>query len=171
MVWAVILPTLIRLGPEDHFRSMICRFTQNRRRSAGYAVLVNLGYLYKEVIINAESELPQEESQNNDLTAKIDKAMEESSRLLRALEKGKYTQDQPIYALAGAFLQTYYDKIEKIMNDCLNNNATVQQFLEQIKMASEHHQLTTRNMLAKIKEIDNEIILRYIAEKTPSIQT
>jgi len=115
--------------------------------------------------------LPQEESQNNDLTAKIDNAMEESSRLLRALEKGKYARDQPIYALAGAFLQTYYDKIEKIMNDCLNNNATAQQFLEQIKMASEHHQLTTRNMLAKIKEIDNEIILRYIAKKTPKIQT
>jgi uncharacterized protein (DUF2164 family) len=40
------------------------------------------------------------------------------------------------------------------MNDCLNINATAQQFLEQ-------------NMLTKIKEIDDEIILRYIAEKTP----
>lgn len=116
--------------------------------------------------------MPQEEKQNNnDFTAKIDKAMEESSRLLRALEKEKYAQDQPIYALAGAFLQTYYDKIEKIMNDCLSNNATAQQFLEQIKIASEHHQLTTKNMLAKIKEIDDEIVLRYIAEKTPKIRT
>lgn len=57
------------------------------------------------------------------------------------------------------------------MNDCLNNNVTAQQFLEQIKIASESHQLTTRNMLTKIKEIDDEIILRYIAEKTPKIQT
>lgn len=57
------------------------------------------------------------------------------------------------------------------MNDCLNNNVTTQQFLEQIKIASESHQLTTRNMLTKIKEIDDEIILRYIAEKTPKIQT
>ena len=53
------------------------------------------------------------------------------------------------------------------MNDCLNINATAQQFLEQIKIASEHYQLTTKNMLTKIKEIDDEIILRYIAEKTP----
>jgi hypothetical protein len=66
--------------------------------------------------------LPQEENQNNDLAAKIDKAMEESSRLFKVLEQGKYAPDQPIYALAGAFLQAYYDKVEKIMNDCLNNN-------------------------------------------------
>ena len=57
------------------------------------------------------------------------------------------------------------------MNDCLNINATAQQFLEQIKIASEYHQFTTKNMLTKIKEIDDEIILRYIAEKTPKIQT
>jgi hypothetical protein len=115
--------------------------------------------------------LPQEEKQDNDLTAKIDKAMEESSRLLKALQRAKHSPDQPIYALAGAFLQAYYNKIEKIMNDCLNSNVTAQQFLEQIKIASEHHQLTTKNMLTKIKEIDDEIILRYIAEKTPRIQT
>jgi hypothetical protein len=57
------------------------------------------------------------------------------------------------------------------MNDCLNINATAQQFLEQIKIASEHHQRTTKNRLTKIKEIDDEIILRYIAEKTPKVQT
>ena len=57
------------------------------------------------------------------------------------------------------------------MNDCLSNNVTAQQFLEQIKIASENHLLTTKNMLVKIKEIDNEIILRYIAKKTPNIQT
>ncbi len=56
------------------------------------------------------------------------------------------------------------------MNDCIINNVPAQQFLEQIKMASEHHQLTTKNMLGKIKEIDDEIILRYMAEKTPKIQ-
>ncbi|MGH9983851.1 MAG: hypothetical protein ACRD8W_07840 [Nitrososphaeraceae archaeon] len=119
--------------------------------------------------------MPQEEKQDNDLTAKIDKAMEESSRLLKVLEQVKYAPDQPIYALAGAFLQVYYDKVEKIMNDCLNNNnnnnVTAQQFLEQIKIASQNHQLTTKGMLAKIKEIDEEITLRYIAEKTPKIQT
>jgi hypothetical protein len=87
------------------------------------------------------------------------------------LEQVKNAPDQPIYALAGAFLQAYYDKVEKIMNDCLNDNVIAQHFLEQVKMASEHHQLTTRNMLKKIKEIDDEIILRYIAEKTPKIQT
>jgi hypothetical protein len=116
--------------------------------------------------------LPQEEKQDNDLTAKIEKAMEESSRLLKVLEQVKCAPDQPIYALAGAFLQAYYDKVEKIMNDCLNNNnVTAQQFLEQIKIASQNHQLTTKGMLTKIKEIDEEIILRYIAEKTPKIQT
>lgn len=115
--------------------------------------------------------MPQEKKQENDLTAKIDKAKEESTRLLNLLEQGKHTPDQPIYALASAFLQAYYDKIEKIMNDCLNNNVTAQQFLEQIKIASENHQLATKNMLAKIKEIDDEIILRYIAKKTPKIQT
>jgi hypothetical protein len=57
------------------------------------------------------------------------------------------------------------------MYSCLNDNLTSDVFLEQIKLASEHYQLTTKNMLAKIKEIDNEIILRYIAEKTPRIQT
>jgi hypothetical protein len=57
------------------------------------------------------------------------------------------------------------------MYSCLNDNLTADVFLEQIKLASEHYQLTTKNMLAKIKEIDNEIILRYIAEKTPRIQT
>lgn len=96
--------------------------------------------------------------------------MEESSRLLKVLEQAKYAPDQPIYALAGAFLQTQYDKVEKRMNDCLNNNVTAQQFLEQINIASQNHQLTTKGMLAKIKEIDEEIILRYIAEKTPKIQ-
>ena len=115
--------------------------------------------------------MPQEKKQENDLTAKIDKAKEESTRLLNLLEQGKHTPDQPIYALASAFLRAYYDKIEKIMNDCLNNNVTAQQFLEQIKIASENHQLATKNMLAKIKEIDDEIILRYIAKKTPKIQT
>jgi len=97
--------------------------------------------------------------------------MEESSRLLKVLEQVKCAPDQPIYTLAGAFLQAYYNKVEKIMNDCLNNNVTAQQFLEQIKIASQNHQLTTKGMLAKIKEIDEEIILRYIAEKTPKIQT
>lgn len=118
--------------------------------------------------------MPQEEKQDNDLTAKIDKAMEESSRLLKVLEQVKCALDQPIYALADAFLQAYYDKVEKIMNDCLNNNnnnVTAQQFLEQIKIASQNHQLTTKGMLAKIKEIDEEIVLRYIAEKTPKIET
>ena len=82
----------------------------------------NVGYLYKEVVINAKSELPQEGMQDNDLTAKIDKAMEESSRLLKkVLEQVKYAPDQPIYALAGAFLQAHYDNVEKIMNDFLNN--------------------------------------------------
>src|ERR687891_530290 len=157
---AVILPTLVRL---EHFRNTICRFIQNRRQSVS-RVLKNLGYLYKEVAINAESELPQEKKQDSDLAAKIDKAMEESSRLLKVLKQGRGSPDQPIYSLAGAFLQAYYDKIEKIMNDCLNNNATAQQFLEQIKMASENHQLTTKKILTKIKEIDNEIILRFIAE-------
>jgi hypothetical protein len=61
--------------------------------------------------------LPQEEKQDNDVSARIDKAMEESTRLLKALEGVKCAPDQPIYALAGEFLQTYYDKIEKIMND------------------------------------------------------
>jgi hypothetical protein len=111
--------------------------------------------------------LPQEKKQENDLTAKIDKAKEESTRLLNLLEQGNHALDQ----LAGAFLQAYYNKIEKIMNDCLNNNIAAQQFLEQIKIASENHQLATKNMLVKIKEIDDEIILRYIAEKTPKIQT
>lgn len=64
--------------------------------------------------------------------------MEESSRLLKVLGQVKYAQDQPIHALAGAFLQAYYDRVEKIMNDCLNNNVTAQQFLEQIKIASAH---------------------------------
>jgi hypothetical protein len=57
------------------------------------------------------------------------------------------------------------------MYRCVNDNLTADVFLEQIKLASEHYQLTTKNKLAKIKEIDNEIILRYIAEKTPRIQT
>jgi hypothetical protein len=57
--------------------------------------------------------LPQKEKQDNDLTAKIDKAMEESNKLLKALEQAKFASDRPIYALAGAFLQTYYYKVEK----------------------------------------------------------
>jgi len=77
--------------------------------------------------------LPQGAKQDNDLTAKIDKAMEESSRLLKVLGQVKYAQDQPIHALAGAFLQAYYDKVEKIMNDCLNNNVTAQKFLDKLK--------------------------------------
>lgn len=99
-----------------------------------------------------KSNLPQEKKQGNDLTAKIDKAKEESTRLLNLLEQGKRAPDQPIYALACAFLQAYYYKIEKIMNDCLNNNVTARQFLEQIKIASENYQLTTKNMLIKIKK-------------------
>lgn len=115
--------------------------------------------------------MPQDERRDNDLAAKIDKAMEESSRLLKALKQSSCAADYAIYVLLCEFLQAYYDKVEKIMNDCLKNNVPAQQFLEQIKIASEHHQLTTKDMLAKIKEIDDEIILRYIAEKTPRIQT
>ena len=115
--------------------------------------------------------MPQDERRDNDLAAKIDKAMEESSRLLKALKQSSCAADYAIYVLLCEFLQAYYDKVEKIMNDCLKNNVPAQQFLEQIKIASEHHQLTTKDMLAKIKEIDDEMILRYIAEKTPRIQT
>jgi hypothetical protein len=57
------------------------------------------------------------------------------------------------------------------MNDWLNNNVTAQQFLEQIKITSDHFQLTTSKILTKIKEMDDEIILSYIAEKTSKIQT
>jgi hypothetical protein len=57
------------------------------------------------------------------------------------------------------------------MYRCVNDNLTADVFLEHIKLASEHYQLMTKNMLAKIKDIDDEIILRYIAEKTPRIQT
>ena len=53
--------------------------------------------------------MPQEKKQENDLTAKIDKAKEESIRLLNLLGKGKHASDQPIYAPARAFLQAYYE--------------------------------------------------------------